>query len=69
MVSLRGGSYDGRLHEADPPPSTLRVHLRDGDTRWSELYLYFDARTVHVPGRGPVPVMAFVERHDEPPAG
>jgi len=64
LVSLRGGSFDGQLEQAPPPPGALRLGVKSENAEWSELYLYRSGETVNDPEQGALPVMIFVRRDD-----
>jgi hypothetical protein len=65
-VILQGGSFDGRLAEAPPPPGTLRLGCQKDSDKWSELYIYtaFELAASHEK-YGDLPVMVYAERRDE----
>lgn len=65
MVHLEGGTGDGRLVEADPPPAAHRLYFMQGSDRWSEIYLYTDRRA-STDGYGDIPIMIYMEtRHSD----
>ncbi len=64
-VILSGGSFDGSLAMAPPPPGTLRLGALLDDAHWSELYMYTDGRTAEHPEHGSLPVMIFMEKRGE----
>jgi hypothetical protein len=65
MVSLSGGSFDGQIEMATPPPGALRLYTHSDEEQWSELYLYAQGQMVEHPEHGTLPVMLFSERKVE----
>ena len=64
LVSLQGGSFDGQLGQAPPPPGALRLGVKSEDDEWSELYLYAIGEIVNDPDHGALPLMVFMRRDD-----
>ena len=62
FVSLRGGSFDGQIAQAPPPPGALRLGAKSDDEEWSELYLYELGEVVTDPRYGAIPVMRYMSR-------
>ena len=64
LVSLRGGSFDGQLGQAPPPPGTLRLGAKSDEAEWSELYVYLLGESLNHPIHGEIPIMIFMGRSD-----
>jgi len=64
LVILRGGSFDGQLGQAPPPPGTLRLGAKSDGAEWSELYMYLLGESFSHPIHGEIPIMLFMGRKD-----
>ena len=64
LVSLRGGSFDGELGQAPPPPGTLRLGAKSEEGEWSELYMYVLGEAVNHPKYGTLPLMTYMGRNE-----
>jgi hypothetical protein len=65
-VLLKGGTFDGRVWRAQPPPHPLRIPVQLGTNHWTEIYLYAPGQTVVHPELGILRVMAFLVSESTP---
>jgi hypothetical protein len=65
-VILQGGSYDGRVAKAAPPPEVLQIGIQNGSDKWTESYIYTASPiTGHHEEYGDLPIMVFFRKTDE----